>query len=111
MVAALTASMIAERLLLGVDDAHLLDDASAALVHLLVTSGAASAIVTVRSGEQAPDSVVSLWKDGPAPLVVLQALSRAEVETIVTTVLQDPVDGATLAVPVGVQPRQRPVPA
>jgi tetratricopeptide (TPR) repeat protein len=84
------------RLLLGVDDAHLLDDASAALVQLLVAGGTVSAIVTVRSGEDVPDSIVSLWKDGPAPLVVLQALARAEVETIVATVLEDPVDGATL---------------
>ena len=37
-----------------------------------------------------------MWKDGPAPLVALQALARAEVETVVTTVLDDPIDGATL---------------
>jgi DNA-binding CsgD family transcriptional regulator len=85
-----------ERLLLGVDDAHLLDDASAALVQLLVAGGTAAAVVTVRSGEATPDSIASLWKDGPAPLVALQTLARAEVETVVTTVLHDPVDGATL---------------
>ena len=86
----------AQRLLLGIDDAHLLDDASAALVQLLVAGGTASAVVTVRSGEPVPDAIASLWKDGPAPLVALQALARAEVEAVVTTVLDDPVDGATL---------------
>ena len=85
-----------KRLLVGVDDAYLLDDASAALVQLLVAGGTASAVVTLRSGERAPDSIASLWKDGPAPLIALQALARAEVETVVTTVLDDAVDGATL---------------
>ena len=85
-----------ERLLLGVDDAHLLDDASAALVHLLATSGTAAVVVTVRSGERPPDSIVALWKDGPAPLVVLQALARDEVGELMTSVLEGPVDGALL---------------
>ena len=84
------------RLLLGVDDAHLLDDASAALVHLLVTNGAASVVLTLRSGEPAPDSIVALWKDGPAALIELQALARTEVDTIATTVLDGSVEGATL---------------
>ena len=84
------------RLLLGIDDAHLLDNASAALVQLLVAGGTARAVVTVRSGEPAPDSIASLWKDGSAPLVALQALSRAEVESVVMNVLDGPVDGATL---------------
>ena len=84
------------RLLLGVDDAHLLDDASAALVHLLVTNGVASVVLTLRSGEPAPDSIVALWKDGPAALIELQALARTEVDTIATTVLDGSVEGATL---------------
>jgi DNA-binding CsgD family transcriptional regulator len=84
------------RLLLGVDDAHLLDDASATLVHLLVTGGTAAAVVTVRSGEPAPDAIAALWKDGDARLVALQELARSEVETLVTTVLHDAIDGATL---------------
>jgi len=67
------------RLLLGIDDAHLLDDASAALAQLLVAGGTARAVITVRSEEPAPDSIASLWKDGPAPLVALQTPARAEV--------------------------------
>lgn len=82
--------------IIGVDDAHLLDDASAALVHLLATSGAASVVVTLRSGEPAPDSILALWKDGPAPLVTLQALARPEVDEVVTTGLGGMVEGATL---------------
>ncbi len=84
------------RLLLGVDDAHLLDDASAALVPLLVRAGTASVVVTLRSDEAAPDAIVSLWKDGSAPLIALQSLARTEMESIVTTVLDGAVEGATL---------------
>ena len=84
------------RLLLGIDDAHLLDDASAALVPLLVRGGTASVVATMRSGEPAPDAIVALWKDGPAPLIALQTLARAEVDTIVTTALDGAVEGATL---------------
>jgi len=54
------------RLALGVDDAHLLDDVSAALVHQLAATGSEFVVVTVRSGEPVPDPVVGLWKDGLA---------------------------------------------
>ncbi len=84
------------RLLLGVDDAHLLDDASAALVHLLVSSGVATVVATLRTGETAPDAVVSLWKDGPATLVPLQPLSRDEIHELISTVLEGPLDGGLL---------------
>ena len=84
------------RLLLGVDDGHLLDDASAALIHLLVTTGAASPVVTVRSGAPVPDPILAIWKDGPAPLLVLQALARGEMEELLTSVLGGPIEGASL---------------
>ena len=43
-----------EPIVLVVDDAHLLDDASAALVHQLVTGGDAFAVITIRTGEPPP---------------------------------------------------------
>jgi DNA-binding CsgD family transcriptional regulator/tetratricopeptide (TPR) repeat protein len=94
IVAALHQEREREPMLLGVDDAHLLDDASAALVHLLATTRTASVVITVRSGERPPDSIVALWKDGQLPLIALQALSRPEVEGLVETVLEGPVEGA-----------------
>jgi DNA-binding CsgD family transcriptional regulator/type II secretory pathway predicted ATPase ExeA len=84
-----------ERTVLGVDDAHLLDDASATLVHLLATSGVARLVVTLRSGEPTPDPVVALWKDELAVRVELQPLSRAEVTELLVAALGEPVDGAT----------------
>ena len=80
----------------GVDDAHLLDEASAALVALLVRSGSAAVVVTLRSGESAPDAIVALWKDNSAPLIALQTLARVEVDTLVTSVLDGTVEGSTL---------------
>ena len=50
-------------LLLLVDDAQDLDDASAALLLHLVVHGGVFPVVTVRTGEPAPESVVMLWKD------------------------------------------------
>ena len=49
--------------LVVVDDAHLLDDHSAAALLGLVTSGAGRVLATVRTGEIAPDAVRALWKD------------------------------------------------
>jgi hypothetical protein len=84
------------RLALGVDDAHLLDDASAALVHQLAATGSGFVVVTVRSGASAPDPVVGLWKDGLAERVEVQALGRGELDELVTGALGGQVEGTTL---------------
>jgi hypothetical protein len=52
------------RIVLGVDDAHLLDRASAALVHHLVLSSTASVLMTLRTHASPPDAITALWKDG-----------------------------------------------
>lgn len=46
----------------GVDDAHLLDDASAAVVHQLAVRGGAFLLITIRYGQRCPDAVTALWK-------------------------------------------------
>lgn len=83
-------------LALLIDDAHLLDDASATLAHQLVSSRAAFVIATVRSQTPAPDAIVALWKDELAERLELEPLGRASVESLLTTVLDGPVSGATL---------------
>lgn len=92
---------IAERgrgrpLVLAVDDAHLLDDASAALVHHLATARSAWVIVTVRIGEPAPDAITALWKDGIAEWIEVQPLVESEIAALVEAVLGGQVDGGTL---------------
>jgi DNA-binding NarL/FixJ family response regulator len=84
------------RLVLMVDDAHLLDEVSAILVHQLAESRAVFVLATVRSGEAAPDPVVSMWKDGAAPRIDIAPLSLAEVEALLSTALGGSVDGPSL---------------
>jgi hypothetical protein len=84
-----------ELLVLVVDDAHLLDDASAALVHLLALRGLAVVVATVRTGEPAPDSVIALWKDGLASRLDLPALPPAATAELLGRALGGPVDGVT----------------
>jgi hypothetical protein len=81
---------------LGVDDAQLLDSASAALVLHLATSSAAFILATVRAGEPCPDAIVSLWKDDGAPRVELRELSDENVRALVEAALGDPVEEEAL---------------
>jgi DNA-binding CsgD family transcriptional regulator len=85
------------RMVLCVDDAQLLDDASAALVHQLVAAREAFAVVTVRPDEPAPDAVRALWKDELCPLIELRALDRDEVARLLEAGVGAPVDGRSAA--------------
>src|ERR1700728_3841514 len=50
-------------IVLGVDDAQLLDAASATLLLHAAEHSVASVIATVRAGDPCPDAVTALWKD------------------------------------------------
>ncbi|HWO59188.1 MAG TPA: AAA family ATPase, partial [Umezawaea sp.] len=75
-----------------VDDAHLLDELSAVLVHQLVLRKAAIVVLTLRTGEPAQDAVTALWKDGHLPRLELEPLSSQETATLVEARLGGPVD-------------------
>ncbi|HET9610896.1 MAG TPA: AAA family ATPase [Acidimicrobiales bacterium] len=94
-VAALAERPDGRRLLIFVDDAHLLDDASATLVHQVAATGSATVLATLRTGAPAPDPVVTLWKDGLAERVELGGLGPESIEQLLTVVLDGPVDLAT----------------
>ena len=83
--------------LLVVDDAHLLDDGSASLVHHLVVTGQVRALVTVRSGVPAPDAVGALWKDDLLDRIDLLPLERPDIAEFGRVALGWPVDPATLS--------------
>jgi DNA-binding NarL/FixJ family response regulator len=76
----------------GVDDAHLLDDLSAFTVHQLVTRRLATVIVTIRSGESPPDDITAIWRDHHLDRLELQPLSHPEIADLVEQVLGGPVD-------------------
>lgn len=92
VLSGLTAETHGARLLILVDDAHLLDDLSALIVHQLVLQEAASVIATVRTGELTSDAVTALWKDSLLRRMDLQALSRNESDELLRTVLGGRVD-------------------
>lgn len=63
VVDGLTAGTAPNRLVVLVDDAHLLDELSALVVHQLVHSQLGKVIATIRTGTPAPAAVTALWKD------------------------------------------------
>ena len=79
-----------------VDDAHLLDGGSAALVLALATTGAARLVVTLRSLEQTPDAITALWKERGLERIELQPLGRRDVRRLVGLLLDGPVTAAAL---------------
>jgi DNA-binding CsgD family transcriptional regulator len=83
-------------LVLFVDDAHLLDDGSATLVLQLALTRTATVLVTVRTGEMAPDPVVALWKDALVERIEIGALADSAIEELLTVALGGPVDTASL---------------
>jgi DNA-binding CsgD family transcriptional regulator len=86
----------ARALVVFVDDAHLLDNGSATLLHQLALTRTATVLATVRSGEAAPDPVVALWKDGPAERIEVCVLGDPAIEQLLVSVLGGPVDAASL---------------
>jgi DNA-binding CsgD family transcriptional regulator/tetratricopeptide (TPR) repeat protein len=74
-------------LALAIDDAHLLDSASAALVQRLAAGAGAFVVVTVRTGEVVPDAIVGLWKDGANDYLELQPLSEDDVARLLAGAL------------------------
>ncbi|GGW56183.1 LuxR family transcriptional regulator AbsR2 [Streptomyces griseoloalbus] len=61
-----------------VDDAHLLDDASAALVHQLAVCGGIRLLVVVTDGEPVPAAVSRLWTGELLPRLALRPLPRED---------------------------------
>ncbi len=80
------------KVLIGVDDAHLLDGLSAHVVHQLAQTRGPRLIVTVRTGEAEPDAVTALWKDGLLARLDLEPLSEAGTRSLIESSLDGPVD-------------------
>jgi DNA-binding CsgD family transcriptional regulator/tetratricopeptide (TPR) repeat protein len=80
------------RLLMGIDDAHLLDGLSAHVVHQLAQSRGAQLVVTLRAGNSEPDAVTALWKDGLLARMDLEPLSADATRRMVEAALGGAVD-------------------
>lgn len=91
VIAAIATSPSSTPVLVAVDDAHLLDDQSAFVLHQVVLRGVATVIATIRTGEPAPDAVSALWKDAHLRRLDLQPLSRRQSDTLLEAALGGPV--------------------
>ncbi|WP_108922130.1 helix-turn-helix transcriptional regulator [Mycobacterium montefiorense] len=89
---AMTAGTQPDRLVVFVDDAHLLDDLSALVLHQLVQLQAATVIVTIRTGETAPAAVTALWKDGLVVRREVEPLTRGQIDELLLAVTGYPPD-------------------
>ncbi|HET6212200.1 MAG TPA: AAA family ATPase, partial [Micromonosporaceae bacterium] len=70
------------RPVLAVDDAHLLDSASVALIHHLAVQGRGFLVITLRSGAPVPDALRALWKERMARRIEVPALPMEHVDTL-----------------------------
>ncbi|MCM1973093.1 LuxR C-terminal-related transcriptional regulator [Streptomyces sp. G1] len=66
-----------------VDDAHLLDDASAALVHQLAVQGRTRLLVVATDGAPAPGAISRLWTGELLPRLALDPLPPEETEHLI----------------------------
>ncbi|WP_231639765.1 helix-turn-helix transcriptional regulator [Mycobacterium sp. Marseille-P9652] len=85
------------RVVVGVDDAHLLDGLSAFVVHQLAQSGGVRMVVTLRTGGAEPDAITSLWKDGLLVRLDLEPLSATGTREVIESALGGPVDSRSAA--------------
>jgi DNA-binding NarL/FixJ family response regulator len=94
VLAATREAILAEgRLVIGVDDAHLLDQLSATLLHQLALDGAVRIVATVRTGESVPDAITSLWKDGYLQRLHLTPFTKDECVGLIEQALGGRVEG------------------
>jgi DNA-binding CsgD family transcriptional regulator/tetratricopeptide (TPR) repeat protein len=81
---------------LVVEDAHWLDLASAALLHHLVVSHGATAVVTSRSDASPAPPLTALWKDGHLARLDLDRLTTAQLDALLEAALGAPVEPRTV---------------
>ena len=83
------------RIVLAIDDAHLLDPPSAALVHLVARAENATVVGTLRDGEQIPLPIRALWTDDLVEHVELTPMPPEETADLLAAILGGPVDAGS----------------
>lgn len=74
-------------LILGVDDAHLLDEPSAALIGQATSKGIVVPVLTARSPEPLPEPIDRLWTEELVHRITLEELNREATEELLESVL------------------------
>ena len=94
LIASARKSILAdEDTVVGIDDAHLLDQLSATLLHQIAVDRAGHILATVRSGEPVPDAITSLWKDAYLQRLELQPFTKQQTIALVEKVLGGTLEG------------------
>src|SRR5262245_59329520 len=92
VVESLTGTSSGAKVIVGVDDVHLLDDLSTFVVHQIVQRGAAKVILTVRDGAPISAAVQEIWKVAPFDRLDVKPLSLDETATLLSAALEGAVD-------------------
>jgi DNA-binding CsgD family transcriptional regulator/tetratricopeptide (TPR) repeat protein len=87
VIEALTADPSSATVIVGVDDAHLLDELSTFVVHQIVARGAAKVILTVRDDVPIPPAVQEIWKVAPFERLDLKPLPPGETAKLLSATL------------------------
>ena len=87
VVESLTAAPSGVEVVIGVDDAHLLDELSTFVVHQIVARGAAKVILTVRDGAPFPAALQEIWNVGRFDRLDLAPLPANETSTLLSAAL------------------------
>ncbi|GIH09578.1 LuxR family transcriptional regulator [Rhizocola hellebori] len=81
------------RVVIGVDDANLLDPASAAAIAHLISAGLAFVVMTLRRDAEVPELAVSLYKQGRAERLELEGLPPQVLDSLIDKYVDGQVDG------------------
>jgi DNA-binding CsgD family transcriptional regulator len=93
LTAAREAILAEDHSVIGIDDAHLLDQLSATLLHQLAIDGSVRIVATIRDGETVPDAITSLWKDGYLERLHLTPFTKDQCVTLIEEALGGRVEG------------------
>ena len=93
LAAAREAILSEDHSVIGIDDAHLLDELSATLLHQLAIDGSVRIVATIRDGETVPDAITSLWKDGYLERLHLMPFTKDQCVGLIEEALGGRVEG------------------
>ena len=83
-----------QRLVLFVDDAHLIDEVSSSLLHQLIAEPWVYVIATVDTDWEPTEATILLWKDDGVERIDLPGLDLPAIDGLLVSVLGGPVDPA-----------------
>jgi len=92
VIDALTSAAPGSRVVIGVDDVHLLDDLSTFVLHQIVERRAATVVLTVRDGDPIPAATREIWNSDRLERLDLLPLSQNETAALLSATLGHYVD-------------------